>query len=75
MLKRFLVHDTYTLQAQSLRIIVAFATIVGFKAWSADVKLAYLQANQTLQRRNLIENPALEFLLQADQIFDCLNRS
>ena len=41
-LKDYLVHGAQTLQAISVRLIIALSSIFGFNVWSADVKLAYL---------------------------------
>ena len=72
MLKHLEGHSEHTLQSQSVRKVVAVAAILGLKVWSANVKLAYLQATGLLQRRIFIENFAPEFELEADQCFELL---
>ena len=41
----------------------ALANIFGFKIWSADVNLAYLQSSEPLERKMYIPNPVPELNL------------
>ena len=49
--KSFLVHGSQTVQPISVRVLVALSAIFNFKIWSTDVKLAYLQADEPMQRK------------------------
>ena len=65
-LKSFLLHGPKTLRPISVSILTALAEISYFKIWSTDVKCAYLQAEDQLQRKIYIGQPAIEFHLEED---------
>ena len=65
-------HGSQTLQPISVRILVALAAMFDFKIWSTDVKLAYLQAYEPLQRKVYIGEPAVEFDLDEDMALQLL---
>ena len=71
-LKHYMVHGTQTLQSLLARLLLAFASLLGFDVSSTDVKLAYLQSTEPLRRRLFILNPAHEFELAPDQCFELL---
>jgi Reverse transcriptase (RNA-dependent DNA polymerase) len=48
--KKAQIHNTTNLKQQSIRIILALASIFGFDLWSSDVNQAYLQSAAKLQR-------------------------
>ena len=61
-MKHFMVHGAQTLQASSVRILIALASVFHFRIQSTDIKLAYLQSTGPLRRRVFITNPANEFI-------------
>ena len=63
-LNAFLVHGWKTLQPISFYVNVPLAAISNFKIWPTDVKLAYLLANEPLQRRIDICDLAVELDLE-----------
>ena len=71
-LKLYIVHDSQTVHASSVRIVVCLAAIFGFEIWSSDVKLAYLQSSEPMTRRVFIKNPAPQFGLEEDQCLELL---
>ena len=58
-----MVYGAQTLQTSSARLLIPIASIFGFKLWSSDVKLAYLQSTETLRRRVFTNKPGPEFEL------------
>ena len=70
--KDMMVHTSTTLQPQSIRLLLAMASMFGFDIWTADVRQAYLQAAETLSREIFLKRPALEFGLRLDQCFQLL---
>ena len=48
--KEFLVHNTTNLHQRSIRIIVSFAAVRGYRIFSHDVRQAYLQSEEQLTR-------------------------
>ena len=71
-LKHFMGHGAQTLQASSIRLLLALAPMFGFDIWSSDVKLAYFQSPEPLRRRVFIKNPAPEFELSPEECFELL---
>ena len=67
-----MVHGAQTLQAKSVRLLVALALVFGFEIWSSDEKLAYLQSTEPLRRRVFIPNLAPEFELDPSECFELL---
>jgi Reverse transcriptase (RNA-dependent DNA polymerase) len=69
--KKSQIHNTTNLKQQSIRIILALASIFGFDLWSSDVNQAYLQSASRLQREiftrpdelNLGPNELLQLVL------------
>ena len=49
--KEFLVPNTTNLRQRSIKVIVLFAAVKGFRIFSHDVKQAYLQSDEDLTRR------------------------
>jgi Reverse transcriptase (RNA-dependent DNA polymerase) len=54
--KKSFIHNSTTLKHQSVRLILALASIFGFELWSSDVNQAYLQSAENLQR-NVFAGP------------------
>lgn len=52
--KEFLVHNTTILRQRSIRIIVSFAAVKGYRIFSHDVQQAYLQSDEELTRKIFI---------------------
>ena len=65
-------HDSQTVHSSSIRILVALAAIFDFTVWSSDVKLAYLQSKEPMNRRVFIRDPALQFGLADGQYLELL---
>ena len=55
------------------RLMVALAAIIGFRFWSADVKLAYLESTESLKQRIFIETLAPELELEPEESLKCLS--
>lgn len=68
----FMVHSSQTLQPQSIRLILALASIYGFDVWTSDIMKAYLQSAISLPRDLFLSSsvPALE--LSTDQCMQIL---
>ena len=49
--KDFLVHNTTSLRQRSVRIIVTFAAVKGYRVFRNDIKQAYLQSDEELSRQ------------------------
>jgi hypothetical protein len=49
-MKRAIVHDTATLSQRGTRLLFALAAIFGWKAWTEDVRQAYIQTTGRLLR-------------------------
>ena len=71
-MKHYLVHGAQTLQASSVRLLLALAAALDFGVWSSDVKFAYLQSSEPLLRRIFIRNTAPEFELEPHECFELL---
>ena len=71
-LKHMMVHSTTTLQPQSIRLLLALAAIHGFNVWTSDVRQAYLQSAEPLERELYISKPAPEFELNPSQCLQLL---
>jgi Reverse transcriptase (RNA-dependent DNA polymerase) len=59
--KKAQIHNTTNFKQQSIRIILALASIFGFDLWSSDVNQAYLQSASKLQRDIFIRPEELNF--------------
>ena len=71
--KECLVHNTTNLRKRSIRVILSFATVKGYRVFSHDVKQAYLQSDEehtrkiyTAPKRNDLEF----FNISADELLD-----
>lgn len=71
-LKHMMVHSSTTLQPQSVRLLLALAGIFGFDLWTADIRQAYLQASEPLERDFFIRNPVAELELSPEQCLKLL---
>ena len=69
-LKHFMIHGAQTLQASSIRLLLA--PMFGFNFWSSDIELAYLESTEQLRRKVFISNPAPEFELGPEDCFELL---
>ena len=57
MLKHYLHHNAYMLQAQVARLLGTLLAILGFRVWSKDIKLAYLQSKKDTKTFHLHGEP------------------
>ena len=71
-LKHYMVHGAQTVQPSSIRLLLALASSMNFEVWSSDVKLAYLQSTEPLERRVFIREPDPEFELEPHECFELL---
>ena len=65
-------HVALTIQCASVRMVVIIFISKGFRAWVADVKLAYLQSEKLLIRKISLTSPAPEFELSPDECLELL---
>lgn len=71
--KEFLVHSTTNLRQRSIRVIVSFAAVRGYRIFSHDVKQAYLQSDEKLTRKIYVapKKKDLQFSrISAEQVLD-----
>ena len=66
-------HGFQTLQLTSVTVLLALAAISIFRIWSTAAKLVYLQADEPLQRKIYISEPAVEFNLEEDTALQLIN--
>ena len=62
-----MVHNSATLQPQSIRLLLALAVAHGFNIWTSDVTQAYLQSAVPLVRDIFITKDITEFNLERHQ--------
>ena len=65
--KHLMVHNSCTLQPQSIRLLLALAVMYDFDVWTADVAQAYLQSTDPLLREIFVTKRIPEFKINADQ--------
>eukprot|EP00171_Calliarthron_tuberculosum_P023641 IDg23641t1 len=70
--KHMMVHTASTLQPQSIRLLLALASMHGFDIWTSDVRQAYLQSAEPLSRDIFIKTPPMEFELESHQCLQLL---
>ena len=70
--KDFMVHSTTILQPQSIRLLLALASMFGFDVWTADVPQAHLQSAEPLMREIYINKLVPEFELNPDHCLQLL---
>ena len=66
--KHCMVHGDQNVQPSSARLLLALAMAYDFNVWSTDVKLAYLQSSEPLERKIYTSNPAPEFELEPQNV-------
>lgn len=69
--KDLLVHASTTVSQQAIRLLVSLASIMGFKLWSEDVNLAYIQGAKRVLRKVYVKGKP-EFQLVPDQLLETL---
>lgn len=69
--KELLVHASTTASQQAIRLLVSLATIFGFKLWSQDMTLAYIQGADKILRKIYIKGKP-EFQLAPNQLLEIL---
>jgi len=70
--KHLMVHNSATLQPQSIRLLLALAHAHDFDVWTADVTQAYLQSTDPLLRDIFITKKIPEFELEPEQCLKLL---
>lgn len=68
--KKSLIHNSTTLKHQSVRLILALASVFGFDLWSSDVNQAYLQSAEQLKRDIFIRPD--ELMLAPDELLQLI---
>eukprot|EP00171_Calliarthron_tuberculosum_P008498 IDg8498t1 len=66
-----LVHASPNLRQDSMRLLFAIASIMGFELWSEDICLAYIQGSTEIMREIFV-CPKGELSLQPNQIFQLM---
>lgn len=69
--KELLVHTSSTVSQQATRLLVSLATIMGFRLWSEDINLAYIQGAEQILRKVYVKGKP-EFQLKANQLLEIL---
>lgn len=69
--KNLLVHNSPTVSQQSIRLLIAIATIFGFEIWSEDMTQAYLQGAERILRKVYIKGKP-EFQLEDYELLEVL---
>lgn len=69
--KAFLVHASTTASQQAIRLLVSLATIFGFRLWSEDMTLAYIQGAERILRKVYLKGKP-EFQLAPNQLLEIL---
>lgn len=62
-----IVHSSMTLQPPSICLLLALTAMFGFHTWTSDIRQAYLQVSEPLERKVSIWNAAPEFELPPEQ--------
>ena len=73
-LKAIPVNGSHNLQPIIVWMSATLSEIITFIIWSIDKKLAYIQAEKTLQRKKYIGEPAVKFDLLEDMALQYINR-
>lgn len=71
-MKDMLVHSAAFLQPHSIRFLLAIAEMKSFDIWTSDVRQAYLQSSEPLQRDLFITRPVPEFELKGSECLKLL---
>ena len=71
-IKDMKVHDSTTLQSQSIRLLLDLAAAYRFNVWTSEVRQAYLQSAEPLCREIFSLSPVPEFELSPDQCLKLL---
>ena len=66
-LEDYLLHQAQTLQATSVRLILALSSIYGFEIRSTEITFAYLQSAAALKHAMYVKNLAQEFELEPNE--------
>lgn len=69
--KELLVHASTTVGQQAIRLLVSLATIFGFKLWSEDMTLAYIQGADKILRKVYLRGKP-EFQLASNELLEIL---
>lgn len=67
--KEFLVHTSTTISQQAIKLLVPLATILGFRLWSEDLTLSYIQGAKKILRKVYLKGSP-EFQLTPDQLHE-----
>ena len=70
--KNLMFHTATTLQPQSIRLPIALSSMNDFDIWTSDVRQAYLQSSEPLQRDIFIRKPVAEFELESYEFLELL---
>lgn len=64
-------HESTTVSQQAIKLLISLATILGFRLWSEDMTLAYIQGAKKFLRQVYLKGSP-EFQLSSDQLLQII---